>query len=379
MPTQRIALLISHDVGYGREVLKGIASYAIKKQNWEMREAPPMLEVIPIVQQWKPHAIISNINDPSVVKALASFNVPVVDTTDTFEPHPFPKIDVDNLQVGIEAGRYFLGRGFRSFAYYGSQHRRFSRIREQGFRSVVEVDQHSVRAHYADFFPREPIEDAWLRYDTATLRWLRALIKPVAIFCSNDTAARKLANLCRKAGIKVPLEVALLGVDNDEAECRLSNPPISSIVTPTQKIGYNAAQMLDHWMQKKQKPANRLLPPGYVISRQSTEIHTFEDTRINNAISYIRENASRNITVPDVAKAAGVSRRLLDQCFQKNLGQSVLHTIHQAHLEIARPLLLETQFAAEVIAKRSGFSSARQLSEVLHRYHGVTLSVFRQG
>ena len=104
---------------------------------------------------------------------------------------------------------------------------------------------------------------------------LMGLPKPVAILAANDIPARDLTDACRELGFRVPDRVAVLGVDNDEVECGLSDPPLSSIAIPAERIGYAAAELLDRMMAgEKTPPKTTFLPPVRVVTRQSTDTLT---------------------------------------------------------------------------------------------------------
>ena len=45
----------------------------------------------------------------------------------------------------------------------------------------------------------------------------------------NDDRGREVLEACRDAGLRVPEEIAVVGVDNDELLCELADPPLSSV------------------------------------------------------------------------------------------------------------------------------------------------------
>ena len=84
--------------------------------------------------------------------------------------------------------------------------------------------------------------------------WLLAIKKPAAILASNDYPARRLADMCSQLKLRVPEDVALLGIDNDELECLLASPPLSSVVNPAEKIGFEAAHILEQLLSGRSNP-----------------------------------------------------------------------------------------------------------------------------
>jgi LacI family transcriptional regulator len=205
------------------------------------------------------------------------------------------------------------------------------------------------------------------------------LPKPVGLFVSNDLLARSLADLCGQLGIHVPDEVALLGVDNDELECLLTSPPLSSIAIPGERIGYEAAKMLDRAMSEK-KPATRrlFLPPIRVVTRQSTDTLAIRDPDAIAALRYIHTHAGETINVTDVVQATNVGRRELERKFRTILGRSVLQELRRTRIQQVQKLLAGTDLAMPTIARLSGFSSAHRLTIVFHQICGMTPTAYRR-
>ena len=83
------------------------------------------------------------------------------------------------------------------------------------------------------------------------IEWLRALPKPCGIFAVNDMMGGEVQEACGQAGVKVPDEVSVLSVDNDETICENTKPMLSSIAPDFVQGGYRAAKLLDDLMKKK--------------------------------------------------------------------------------------------------------------------------------
>lgn len=219
----------------------------------------------------------------------------------------------------------------------------------------------------------------WKKSNQKKVKWLRRLPKPVAIFTNEDTPARYLADLCRQLGLEIPDDVALLGVGNDELECRLTMPLLSSIAVPSQHIGYEAAALLDRLMAGQPAPDEPiLLPPLRVITRHSTDIMALEDEVVQAALQYIRRHASEPIRVAEVADAVTVGRRDLERRFRRLLDRSVLEEIHRVRIGQAAVLLADTHLPISTVARRAGFTSSRQLDGLFARHKGMTPTAFRR-
>ena len=74
--------------------------------------------------------------------------------------------------------------------------------------------------------PRGPHQ--WAALQRSVSDWLLGLPKPVGVMAANDSRGRQVLEACREYGLRVPDDVAVIGVDNDELLCGLSTPPLSS-------------------------------------------------------------------------------------------------------------------------------------------------------
>jgi LacI family transcriptional regulator len=208
--------------------------------------------------------------------------------------------------------------------------------------------------------------------DTKLAKWMRRLPLPIALFAVTDFRGMKVLEMCRKLGLKVPAEVAVLGVDNDALFCNLEYPPLSSIAQPTYEIGYQAAEMLDKLMAGKVlKKKLIILPPIHVVVRQSSDITAVNDKVVADALAFIRAHAGEPITVKEVCGEVLVSRRLLEMRFQKELNCSPLEEIRRTRIARAKQLLTDTDMSMSEIAENSGFQSSARFSVVFINTQGL--------
>jgi LacI family transcriptional regulator len=201
----------------------------------------------------------------------------------------------------------------------------------------------------------------------------------VGIFVSNDILARSLADMCGQLGLPIPDEVALLGVDNDDLECLLTSPPLSSVAIPGEQIGYEAAKLLDQRMSgRNMRVRKRLLPPIRVVARQSTDTMAIRDPVVIAALRHIHSHAVEGVNVAGVVRAVGVGRRELQRKFRALLGRSVLQELRRIRIQQAQKLLVSTNLPMPAIAKQSGFSSANRLTIVFQRVCGMPPTAYRR-
>jgi LacI family transcriptional regulator len=399
---RHIALLIGQDLSFCREVIRGIRAYALRKSDWAIRNGPPQVEILSSLREWKPDGIIAELFQPEFARRLLRMRKPVVDTAFWLPNLRVPVVDVDHVAVGRMAAEYLLSLNLTRFAFFGSASAEYSRVRQRSFQQRLREAGHEIAICHGEYLREAPTTTSWKKMELQTRRWLRELPKPVGLFASNDVLARSLADMCSQLGLHVPDDVALLGVDNDELECLLTSPPLSSIAIPGERIGYEAAKLLDKAMSGSgadakgtvpfslrrklgqsprklgQWPCRLFLAPIRVVARQSTDILATGDPVVMAALRYIHSAAVEGINVASVVKATGAGRRELERKFRAILGRSVLQELRRVRIEQAQKLLADTDLSMPAIAKLSGFSSAHRLAIVFHRVCGMPPTAYRR-
>jgi LacI family transcriptional regulator len=268
--------------------------------------------------------------------------------------------------------------GLRHFAYRGYERASFSELRERGFKDALAAGGFEMSVWSPAVIP-----DARLRtpagINPSMLTWLTRMPKPAGIFCANDGLACEILDLCRYGKLRVPEEICILGVDDDELLTQISHPPISSIALQTQKIGFEAAKLLDQLMGGKKPPGEPLLlPPERVVARQSTNLLAIGDEYVLTALRYIREHIHEQISVEDIVDVVPVNRRFLERRFREHLGRTPLQEIRRVRIETAKQLLSGTDLAMPAIARRSGFPNPERLANVFHAVTGMTPTHYRR-
>ena len=375
---RRVALLMGQDVSFFREVIRGIRDYAMEK-NWAFNNGPFSAETVQYCRAWKPHGIIAHLSERELAKKTLRISVPVIDIACAFSNLKVPVVDVDHHAVGVMAAEHFLERGFRHFGFYGDSQTWYSQIREAAFCERLATDsRNTISSCYADRFCYPKRQSVWEITDKDARKWLQGLPKPVAILAVDDMPARHLSDICRLCGIKVPDEVALLGIDNDDMECHFAIPPLSSIAIPSQQIGWDTARLLEQMMGGKSPSSHALFhPPIGVVVRQSTDVFAIEDQDVAAALAFIRNHLLEEIRIASIAYEIGIARRTLETKFREFLGRSILEEIHRMRVETAKRLLIETDLPMPAIAKRSGFANAQRLTIVFGRVTGITPTDYR--
>ncbi len=290
-----------------------------------------------------------------------------------------PTVDVDHAAVARLAADHFLTRGYRNFGYFGSRLAHYSQVRLAGFRAAVERAGFEVHSCHVEYLPRLSDRASWKSVNAQVRQWLRELAKPVAVLADHDVAAHDLADMCQLLGLRVPDDVAILGVDNDELECQLAFPPLSSVAIPAEQIGFEAAKRLDRMLSGRRVSNDVVyLPPVHIVTRHSTSMFAVDEPIVTAALHYIRNHLTEPLNVGGIAAEVVVRRRVLEQKFRALLGRSVLAEIHRARIERVKELLAGSEQPMSEVAQRSGFSSPQRMAIVFRKLSGRSPGEYRR-
>jgi len=383
----RVALLIESSRNYGRGILSGIANYAHVHGPWSFfTQERELHSGIPHwLKTWKGHGVIARIEDRRGARALRKLGCPVIDVLGSARFEKIPGFDTDAAAVASMVVDFLVRAGFRHFAYCGYRGIPFSDRRETAY--VEQLAKHGQRAQI--FSPRQPelpkshiqaIEQHGLEREKAIAAWLRKQPWPLGLFACNDIRAQQVLNVCREQGIKVPEEVAVIGVDNDDVLCNLCDPPLTSIQPDAERIGYEAAKLLDRMMKGGcASPGITQIPPVHIVERTSTDVVPIEDEVTVQAVRFIRDHFSEGIAVKDVLRHVRRSRTDVEQRFRRSLKCSVRAEILRCRLDRVCSLLRQTKLSLNEIAQHTGFSGAAHLCRLFQQRYRKSPTEFRNG
>jgi len=377
-PSQ-VALIIESSVSYGRSILQGIARYMSSHHRWSVYFEQHELGTPPPTWLASSHwdGILCRPTDPALARRLKRMKVPVVDLNDLHENLKLPWVGSNHRAIGCLGANHFVERGFRNFAFCGVSNELWAGQRRDGFRAVVERDD----------LPLPVYESPWRgssvsRWDLEIQRigeWLKSLPKPIGVMACNDARALHLLDACHQAGILVPEEVAVIGVDNEEIFCELCNPALSSVAPDAERIGYQAAELLDKLMSGQSPPAERILvDPVRVVTRRSSDTLAIKDRTVAAAIRFISEQALHGCSVTELIKHVHVSRSFIERKFRQHLKRSPQAEIRRVQASRIKQLLAETDFTLERISELSGFEHPEYMSVVFKRLFGQTPGQYRK-
>jgi LacI family transcriptional regulator len=377
-----VAVLCNVSRRYDRRVIQGLSSYARETGRWSLYVEEDPLQKLPKLDAWDGDGIIANFDDHKIAVAVEGLPIPVVGFgggRGWYDPASgVPYFTTDNGAIARLAAEHLLSCGFRRLAFYGNPRRRLTRWSEEREEAFT---QRATEAGVPCALYRGRHADAqrWLAQLHELSAWLRSLPKPIGLMACTDIRARQVLEACRMIGARVPEDVAVIGVDNDEMICELTTPPLSSIEQGSRQIGYQAAVALDRLMAGRSPPAqNPVIGPEALIARQSTDVLTCDDPDLTWAIRFVRDHACDPICVEDVLRRVPVSRSTLEKRFRTSLGRTVHGEIQRVQVQQAQQLLAHSTLLIKQIATRCGFKYVPYLTRVFGQHVGISPIEYRR-
>ena len=382
-PIPEVVVLVETSRSYARDILRGIMRYEMMHGPWNIYSIPGgrKEQRLPKMSYRNMKGIIAHITSARMIGEILQANVP---TVSVFPSDDIPGIDgkirkygevrCDSTAIGQVAASYLLDRRFPHYGFVGELYDvDWSNMRRDAFAEEVARSGHQTHIYPT---PTADQQD-WNCEQERFCEWLLSLPKPIGIFTAHDIRGRHVIDACHTMQIVIPEEVAVLGVDNDELFCESITPRLSSVALDSEKAGYEAAKMLDELMRGSRKTKKAVFGPTRVVSRRSSDFFHVDDKIVREALRFIQSFFPQPISVQDVVKATGVSRRLLEMRFKHCMGHSLLDEIKRRRLEKVKTFLLETDLSLEKIAEICGFQSKNYLVNVFRKEFGTTMGTFR--
>lgn len=373
-----VALIIETSIHYGRQVLRGITRYVRSHRPWscflEQRElwaSPPAW-----LRGWKGSGVICRKTTPELARMLRRAKIPLVDLSDIHPAVGAARIESDHGAIGAMAADHLLERGFRRFGFCGFADQAWSVRRRDGF--IARLAERGLPCNVWESPWPEPRAHPWEREQEQICRWLRALPRPIGAMACNDMRGQHLLDACQRLDLAVPEEAAVIGVDDDAVLCNLCHPPLSSVIPNAERVGYEAAAMLDGMMSGERPPVDwPLVPPVGVTTRQSTDVLAIDDPVVATAVRFIRERACQGCGMKDLLRHVPMSRSLLERRFRRHLGRSPQAEIRAVQLKRVKELLAESDLSLDQIAPLAGYAHPEYMSVVFKRQTGQTPGQYR--
>lgn len=379
--TRRVAIVCNLTRPYDRGIIRGVAHYMHEVGNWSLYAEEDPIQKLPDLSAWQGDGLIVDFDDRKVAGALRDVKIPVVGIGGGYgwyDPgSKIPYFVTDNATIARIAADHLLDCGLSRFAYCGFPRTRVngwsseraeafrSRVAEPGYPCSVYVGSHATARRWRDM-------------QRGLVQWLESLEYPLGLMACNDARARHVLEACRTLGLRVPDEVAVIGVDNDEIMCELTRPPLSSVEQGTFQMGYEAAALLDYLMKNRRaRQLQYLIPPEGLVARHSTDVLAVDDPDMATALRYIRQNACEGIQLRDVLDQVAVSCSTLEKRFRTVLGRTIHAEIQRVQIERVKRLLDTTSLSIQQVARRTGFSYVQYMTTVFRRTTGNTPAEYR--
>jgi len=374
-----------------REIVAGAAHFAREVGDWQLTAdvsgsgmATPSRRLD--LRDGQVQGIIASLHDPRFAATVATLGLPVVEvgTSGRGQSAGIPLVDTDDERIASMAFTHLRMRGLEHFAYYGvaaSMATLWSVQRGDAFAACVKAAGYQCARLDAS------ARTAGTAAAGRRLRdWLLGLPQPVGIMACSDLHGRRVLTACRSLRLRVPHQVAVIGVDNDELECELAVPPLTSIEQSARQIGYEAARRLDALLRPRRSlggtahrvPLRMLIPPAGVVARASTDTPLVIDTVVARLLKAIRTEACKGLTVAKMVDLAKLPRWKLEKRFRDVVGHSIHEDIVQVRLAEARRLIRTTSLPMKIVAARSGFHSVPYMTTIFRRSYGTTPARLRR-
>lgn len=376
-----VALLFNANKFYDREIIAGIGAYLRStREEWDLVVEEDFRARLTDIVQWQGDGFIADYDDPEVSKALAGTKLPVVAVGGSYAdssnyPRGMPYVATDNFLLVKLAHDHLVEAGLPRLAMYSvpeaagnrwaqEREKAFARLAPQG-RIYCGIQTSAVQ---------------WNSAIESLVDWISSLPKPVGIIAITDARARHLMHACMVAGLAVPEQVAIIGIDNDPLTQSLTRIGLSSVRQGTHEMGRAAAQLLHQMLHGAKFPDKRVLVPPVGLSAQASSKHTRPFSgHVMKARFYIRQYGCQGIKNEQVAEYVGVSRSTLELCFRAELGSTVHAELLAHRLEVAKNLLRDTDLRAAQVAQHAGFTTLQYMYAVFRRELGITPAEYRRG
>lgn len=379
----RLILLTDFTEAFAHNLLRGILEYSKSREPWVVCRMPPSYKqtygipgVLNWAKKWEADAIIGQFDDDDNVELFRENGIIALAQDFKSRFAVIPNITSKYEQTGQMAADFFLQKGFRNFAYYGYKDVVWSEERCMGFRDRI------TEKGFGDYFyeyQKQPLENLWYYESEPLIQWIKLLPHPIALMACDDTRANKIMEVCRILGIHIPEEIAVLGVDNDEIICSLSDPPLSSVSLNIVKGGYEAAQLIDKLIQNRGAACEDvIIQPVTIVNRLSTDIYATDHPAILAALKYIHQNLANRLNVEDIVRQVPLSRRLLEVRFREVTGQAIYQYISDLRIERFSQLLLASTEPIADLAIQVGFADSKNLARQFKLWKGCTPLEYRK-
>lgn len=379
--TRHVAVFVDTAGNYGRRLLEGIADYIETHELWSIFLQPRATGQFDLawLRRWKGDGVLAFVDDREALIRLRKHGIPLVETYGHLKGLKVPNVCNDDHAIGRLAADHLLLRRFESFAFSGYPDQPWAQRRFDGFSEALREAGHTCsRWSHPRWFP---VVREWEKAQRDLADWLGGLPQPLGIMACSDRHALNVLDACRRRGMVVPDQAAIIGVDNDPCICRLATPPLSSVADNPHKIGYEAAGLLDRLMSGNWKPSHGetvLIPPMGVVTRRSTDITVTSDPLVREVLELIHQRACEDINAGMLLKGLPISRSAFYPRFSEAVGCPPHEYLLQVRLERVKHLVTQTSLSLAQVARQAGFEHVEYMGAVFKQRFGMTPGDYRK-
>lgn len=362
----------------------GAVRYAFERGDWHIRLMQRSDHLLEAIRSWGPAGVLSFLKlrpaKDEIIKYLLDRGIPVVDAgwgEDT--GLAAPRIFFDDRLIGAECAQFLLALGYKNFGFVGHPALTYAQERLAGFRDALAEAGHGVHVYLEEsIFAEYTPANYGLPVEQQLVDWVRGLPVPTAVLAPNDHQAFNFLEICLAHHVPVRERLAILGVDNNPFFTQAVRPTLSTVPLPFERLGFEAAKMLDQLVLGKPLEADVVrMPPLPVLVRESTPLLSVGDDVLGTALDYIDGHLDGPLKVEEVANAVGVCRAVLHRRFREHLKRTPLQEIHRRRLAKAQRLLRETSDPIEKVARDCSFASAARFCKIFRQKFGQTPKDYR--
>ena len=373
----KVILLIDCASEHDRKLLRGMMRYSKENGPWRFYRLSPDSRlgedreewILQWAKQWKADAIIGRWDDRKM-NLLDQLDIPVVLQNNRSRSDVFSNLTGDYDSTGRMAAQYFRKKLFTEYAFFGIKDIVWSEERCKGYEDEIA----KYNGHFHSYMEDTSGDDR-----DKIVEWLEKLPKPVALFCCDDAHAQFVTETCKISGIRVPEDIAILGVDDDELLCGISDPPISSIDMDVERGGYMTCKLLHQQILSGSKePFDVWITTLGIKERASTSILNVKDPHVLKMIRHIDNNYSLDIKMEDILKIVPLSRRSIEMRFKKATGYTIYQYLLNVRVEHFAYLITTTHRSYVDIAYEVGFRDLSNVSRTFRKYKGCTPLEYRK-
>lgn len=384
-PHRRVILLVEAASAYARGCLRGIARYARSHGGWVLfHDTRHLTEPVDLetLRDWNADGVIARIENDHIAAAVRELALPTVDIRGSINLSSIPSVITDDTKVVDLAGGHLQGNGLRRLAFCGFPGVDYSDARQAAF---IGYCKHHKLEHHVFTSPasvQTPMLMSYQRRGVADLpvlqQWLGDLPKPIGVIACNDTRGRQVLQACAAANIRVPYDISVVGVDDDDVVCELSHPSMTSVAPNTELVGFEAAGLLDRMLDGKRPPRKPvLIPPVAIETRGSSDTIALNDPQLVKAVRFIRSRIATGVSVKEVLEEVQVSRSTFERQFREHFDCTPYEYVMRCRVDRIKQLLIDTNYPLAQISRMAGFKNPAHMTAVFRQRTGQTPGAYR--